>query len=659
MAKLIIKIHGEEVGRAILEDGQEYLAGRAADAQIKLDGPKGISRHHLKFYQTEGYWVCEALSKFALIHKGTQTLEVLELTETTTFSVPPFDFVFEPDRAPENVEAPQADPQPEAPKVQAPLLLNEGTSTGSGNSKLNNDATVAGAATLIPYIRISFPNTADDEVLKLEGNVWTAGRDSDCEISIDSPHVSRKHFEVTRTDEGFFVTDLGSSNGTKLNGQTITPHEPTRLDSGDELRIMNIILSFEIRDTHFNHRLNALPQQEFNPLLAPMPEPWYPPPQQYQLPAPMDAPAPLSLKDWKQFRPHHLKQVDWKKNKVRVALIALMPFLLYGLLAPAPKKTDRNPASDSNSASFENLTTEKKAVVKDSFNLARNLYVQGKYALCLTELAKVHELIAQFENSKELQSFCEQGLELVRRQEDAERKERERLLIEQQITGYVEVCKAKLPTNATVDETRQCMAEAMILSPEHPLVLEMIHTAQMHEEEAKFLAERQEEENARAAKGRAHFKRANDLYKKGRLSASVAEFDKFINTNYPRSDSQKETARRQIASIRKELDSKVAFLVDQCKTLGGRKLYKEAYIACDKAVDEDSKNKEAIEYRDQMLANLRREMKVIYEDSVLEESLGNVESAKEKWKKIVEENLDFEEYAKKARSKLKKYEAGF
>ena len=56
-----------------------------------------------------------------------------------------------------------------------------------------------------------------------------------------------------------------------------------------------------------------------------------------------------------------------------------------------------------------------------------------------------------------------------------------------------------------------------------------------------------------------------------------------------------------------------------------------------------------------MLSSLRRDLKSIYEDSVLEESLGNVDSAKEKWKKIIKDDLDFEEYSKKARTLLKKY----
>ena len=51
-------------------------------------------------------------------------------------------------------------------------------------------------------------------------------------------------------------------------------------------------------------------------------------------------------------------------------------------------------------------------------------------------------------------------------------------------------------------------------------------------------------------------------------------------------------------------------------------------------------------------------MKALYEDSVLEESLGNVDTAKEKWKKIKEDNLPFDDYTKKATQKLRKYGIG-
>lgn len=671
MARLLVRLHGQEVTNLQLEEGQEYIAGRAPDVAIRLSEERGISRHHLKFYEREGQWICESLSKFVLIQLGKKSVEVLELTEAVTFSLPPYEFHFEPAAKPEEKSAEEApaeaaknlpafyQPRITHPEAEAPQPEN---TDSTGSPKANNEATIAGRQTLVPYVRVSYPNTADDEVLKLEGQLWTAGREPDCEIFVDSPHVSRRHFEISRSQQGYFLTDLGSSNGTKVNGSRLTAHEPTKIESGDEIQVMSIRMHFEIRDTQFNNKLDSIPVNTFDPMLA-APVHWHPPAENMLLPAPyagapMDSGQVPGLRDWRQLRPHHIKKVDWKKNKVRILLALLLPVVLYGLFTPAKKEEPKTDPASANSVSFDKLKAEQKNVVKDSFHLARNLYVQGKYALCLTELAKVHEVIPQFDNSKELQSFCEQGLELVRRQEDLDRKERERALIEQQISGFVEACKQKLTSTATVEETRQCLAEAIVLAPEHNLVIEMLHTAQMHEEEVKFNSEQRQKEQDRAQKGFTHFNRATEIYKKGKLAAAIVEYEKYLNTEYPRNSDKKEEARRQLASIKAELKTKVSALFDECKSLGGKNKYKDAYKACKKAIDEDPGLKEAKEYNEKMLKELRREMKAIYEDSVLEESLGNVDTAKEKWRKILAEDLEFDEYAVKAKSKLQKYGSG-
>ena len=663
MARLTIKLQGDEVTQLNLEDGVEYIAGRGADAQIVLPAQRGISRHHLKFYQSEGKWICQSLSKFVLVQRAGQSHEVVELTENCVFIVSPFEFHFQlkeeekpVDNTPDPVASPNLPAFYSSGQSAAPQPVPEDTSP-----RVNNEATMAGVSSVVPYLKISYPNTADDEVLKLEGHLWVAGRDPNCEIFVDSPHISRKHFEMSHTNEGFYLTDLGSSNGTKINGVKIPPHEPKRIESGDQIKVQNIELLFEIRDTQFNNRMESLPVANFDARFAP-PVPWQQgggmvlPEDATQI-RPYTAPMP-GIEDWKSVRPHHLKRIDWKKNKVRVILVALIPVIIYFALFDSKQSDkDRNQASpDGNtSVSFDKLTKEQRATVKDSFTLAQNLYVQGKYEICLTELAKLHELIPKYENSMELQSFCEQGRELMHRQRDLERKERERALIEQQINGYVVTCKAKLKDNATVDQTRMCLSDAMELDPEHHLIIAMVQSAQVREQEMKFQEEQRKNLSDRIKNGVAHFAKARGLYKKGQLAKALDEYDRFIKTPYPQSESSKDSARRDVASIRKELDSKRKLFLDQCKTLGAKSRYKEAYIACDQAVDLDESNEDAKGVRKLMLSKLRLEMKSIYEDSVLEESLGNVDTAKEKWKKIIKENLDFDEYTKKAKGKLMKY----
>ncbi|GMU44844.1 MAG: FHA domain-containing protein [Xanthomonadales bacterium] len=63
------------------------------------------------------------------------------------------------------------------------------------------------------------------------------GRQSECEISIPSEEVSRRHAELRVTPDGVMVEDLGSSNGTYVNDRRITRQ---LMKAGDELRLDTI-----------------------------------------------------------------------------------------------------------------------------------------------------------------------------------------------------------------------------------------------------------------------------------------------------------------------------------------------------------------------------------------------------------------------------------
>jgi hypothetical protein len=70
-------------------------------------------------------------------------------------------------------------------------------------------------------------------------NETTLGRWQDNNIVIDDRWVSRHHARIRHQDDQYLVEDLGSKNGTQVNGQRIT--EPTRLADGDELQITPLV----------------------------------------------------------------------------------------------------------------------------------------------------------------------------------------------------------------------------------------------------------------------------------------------------------------------------------------------------------------------------------------------------------------------------------
>ena len=71
----------------------------------------------------------------------------------------------------------------------------------------------------------------------------TIGRGRGCEISIEDNFMSHKHSRIFKEDGGFFIEDLGSTNGTFLNGKEVTDDALELLD-GDKIGIGQIEFMF-------------------------------------------------------------------------------------------------------------------------------------------------------------------------------------------------------------------------------------------------------------------------------------------------------------------------------------------------------------------------------------------------------------------------------
>ena len=80
------------------------------------------------------------------------------------------------------------------------------------------------------------------ERLPLGEAVVTFGRRPESPVQLADPNVSRNHAEIRPHGNGWVLVDLGSTNGTRVNGVRVSSHE---LTEGDEIAFGNTILSFE------------------------------------------------------------------------------------------------------------------------------------------------------------------------------------------------------------------------------------------------------------------------------------------------------------------------------------------------------------------------------------------------------------------------------
>jgi pSer/pThr/pTyr-binding forkhead associated (FHA) protein len=79
-------------------------------------------------------------------------------------------------------------------------------------------------------------------VFALSKPILTIGRSSDCDLVINDASISRQHVQIIRQEMGWYVQDLGSRNGTAINGQRLSA--PLRLEDGDTLTVGDISLRY-------------------------------------------------------------------------------------------------------------------------------------------------------------------------------------------------------------------------------------------------------------------------------------------------------------------------------------------------------------------------------------------------------------------------------
>jgi hypothetical protein len=80
-----------------------------------------------------------------------------------------------------------------------------------------------------------------DRTVPLASDTVTIGRLPDCDVVLKDRGASRKHAQLRLRDDTWAITDLGSTNGTRLNGHTIQSRE---LADGDKITIGTTVIEF-------------------------------------------------------------------------------------------------------------------------------------------------------------------------------------------------------------------------------------------------------------------------------------------------------------------------------------------------------------------------------------------------------------------------------
>lgn len=196
----------------MLLSGQRTSLGRGEDCDVILEGHT-VSRIHAEIVQLGSVYILQDFSRNGTFSNG-QRVQKTRLQDGDQL------------RIGQNILLVQ---------------LTSSVKTGMLDGRKTTPHRLPPVITLTPHIVVK---GLEDGVTQTFGqDRITIGRRTDNEIILEGDNISRNHVVIERRDWKYFVSDLGSANGTHLNEQQI---ETAELGDGDRLRIGNYTLSVSL-----------------------------------------------------------------------------------------------------------------------------------------------------------------------------------------------------------------------------------------------------------------------------------------------------------------------------------------------------------------------------------------------------------------------------
>jgi pSer/pThr/pTyr-binding forkhead associated (FHA) protein len=96
---------------------------------------------------------------------------------------------------------------------------------------------------------------ARGQYLRFPRGEFMFGRGPECHVRPNSEWVSRQHCLLRVTDQGALIRDLGSTNGTVVNGARVVGER--QLEPGDQLQLGPLVLELVVRDGDAHESLSA------------------------------------------------------------------------------------------------------------------------------------------------------------------------------------------------------------------------------------------------------------------------------------------------------------------------------------------------------------------------------------------------------------------
>ena len=640
--KFLLKQFGKTLKEIQLEEGKEYFIGRHKDCDVILENATGVSRKHVKIYQSSESenWTVELISEQGGLRLDGEELEGVELEGSATLGLRNYVLEF----VKEEEKPPLESSEDKTGEEQLPVLKqNESEQDFDGKTKVFNPSE------FIYSLHIYIDGEISDHVSLNEDDSWLIGRSEECDISIDYSVLTRKHLRITKDQKDFYVEDLGSSNKTSLNGKEIPPNKLTPLKANDQISVSDLKMVFEVRSRSFNEMMNKLPvvsspdlEEEENLPEIPFPK--------------------VILEDVSEE-----EQGEEKANKASFFsrtkyLIAFMAVFILGATLYFKYESDQK---QKKLLAERQKRMEEKKKLEIFYQEALNSYEQKKYSICAEQIEELHRLAPKgfsdgASTSQQLLETCEQGLIWQKQKEEMLAREEQARQTKEKIKKIVEKCQKEYQDKKIETEEQLDFCAEELLTGLDPANSEIfaIRREIVEKKNLQLLQEQKRVDYRRFIQGKkALYNKAKKKADQNKALEAVAAYNVFLKAarGVAALKELSNQAQEERDTIQGSYDGELNRLHQSCEDLIQKNKMKEAYNDCKKVLLFKEDDKKAKEYMKVAVANLRNKFKPLYEQSMMDESFSRIEEAKKIWNEILEQDIKDGYYYRKALSQIKKY----
>ena len=427
------------------------------------------------------------------------------------------------------------------------------------------------------------------------------GRSSAAAIRVSEPLVSSSHFKIVKQGSVFALVDLGSENGTYVNGVRVKEKE---LEQGTQIRVGPLTFYFAADGVEPEPGSIELIQS----VQSPQRQPAHPAPGAGEGAAAEISPAPSAPA---ASEPAHVKR--GLAALPRVALIGggffvIVVFLIALILLRSPEDKAEREFQEVFQA---NLSAEERDRIEEYQSRAAELEERGNLGLALEQYRKILVLDQTHQEALAESARLEEGLEQQAEADAAQALlDRERMA---QVASLTEQADA-LVASREFDDARALLEQALQLSPES----EVLASKRVDTYVSQGDYER-----------RRNTTRARQAY----LSALELDPD---NADARRGVGRIDQGRRSARQNKK----RVGELTEAGLIELRRKEYRDAYRSFSEVLKLEPNNARAQEFRDQAQTLLEQQVRPIYEEGVRLYNADELSAAMERFQRVLDLHPD-------------------